>query len=1000
MKRLLRPLSLAFVFLLLSASAALAQSGKISGTVTDTTGMPLPGVNVVLVQNGEVTTMGTVTNAEGFYSILNIPPGTYGVRASFIGYETETVQDVQVRIGLTTQVDFELRPETLGLEGVVVTAEDQVVQPDLAASRVDISAEDIENLPVTDLESVVGLQAGVQGLSIRGSDADETAVLLDGFGMNSGRSARPYTNFAYTAVEVVQVQSGGMSAKYGNARAGMVNIVTQEGPRDHYTADVMLQYRPPTKKHFGISPAHPSSYWMRPYLDPQVAFEGTNKWDAYTQRQYPDFEGFNQLVKTIPGLTPEQAQEVFLFRHRKDLSIRQPDYVVDGSFGGPVPLISDYLGDLRFMASYRQEQEQYIVPLSTDGFNAYNARLKLTTDITPQMKLDIQLMRGAKSGTNDAAPRTGPTRIRMDGNREYVSAYGAGVSYNPGGQDAIFGKGVYSVSDIDRYMVAAKLNHMIGGKTFYEAQLQWTRVDYRTQPPAACNAGIIETIGGWELNASPLCFHFSSFNSITGMRMGTHWSEFRDSSSVQEWSARFDLTSQINRYNQLMAGVEFSVTEQDVQYQYLDFLLNPNDIYTGWHEYPIYAAAYVQDKLEFKGMVATLGLRLDYFDTNTRWYVFDTYTDAFLGANAQQMDELLKQKPVAPEIYLSPRLGVSFPVAEGSKLYFNYGHFYQSLAPEWLYMIERRQLNDEVRRISDPSVPRPKLVQYEVGYEQQLLDQFLLRVAGYYKDAQNQPRWVSYHSLLSLVEYETNRAGFYEDIRGFEISLFKNVGTWFQGFVNYTYQVESEGTFGYSEFYQNPVRQREYERTTGDYYQFKPLPQPYARLSLTFMTPVEFGPAWSDSFYPLGDWRINLLAHWKSGDYFTFVGEAFAPDVQDNVQWAPYRMVDLRLSKNFSVAGVGALFFADIKNVFNIKNLNHSAFQGARDYESYMNSLHLPKDAVQEWEDGYQPRNEQGDPIYGDDQPGDLPDYADPPNLKAFRYLFPRSVNFGLRFSF
>ena len=1045
----------AIALIVMAPMTASAQTGKIAGTVVDAeTGNPLPGVNVLVVG----TQRGATTNAEGQYTIINVEPGSHDVRASFVGFATQTVEGVDVSIDLTTQVDFDLQESTAQLDEITVQATEQVVQQDLSASRVDISSEDMENLPVADVESVIGLQAGVQGLSIRGSGADEADFRLDGLSLSQGRSGTPYTGVSMTAVEEVQVQSGGFSAEYGDMRSGVVNVVTKEGPRDHYTAEAIFRYSSPSSKHFGIGPSDPGSYWMRSYLDEEVAFEGTDQWDEYTQQQFPEFQGFNELASGNPDLTPEQAQDLFEYRHRRDLAINSPDYVIDGGFGGPVPVVSPYLGDLRFFATYRREQSQYITPLSRDGYDEYNARLKLTSNITPMMKLTLQGMSGSQAGSNnDAIARQGgATAIRLDGDRQEISGYGDGVNYNPGyqyGGTGIFANSLWSVSDIDHNMLAANLNHTIGESTFYEFYIQRFESSYSTVPPRARDTSTVTTFGGVEVDEGPIGFSFESQNTLTGLRMGAHHAEFRDTSSVAEWNVKLDVTSQINQTNQVKAGFQFRFGNQDIRYGFHDFLLNPPDIYAGWEASPTYGALYVRDKLEFEGMIANAGLRLDYMNPNTDWFEFSPYTEAFLGKNKGQLEEMLEQGPVEPKLYLSPRLGVSFPITENSKLYFNYGHFVQTLDPEQLYLVERMRITDEVSRIANPEAPLPKTVSYELGYEQNLFDVMLVRLAGYYKDESNQPRLVNYTSRSGLINYAVNQGDTYEDIRGFEASLFKNVGKWFRGFINYTYEVRSEGSFGFSQFYENRVDQREYERETTDHYQFKPLPQPFARASLTLLSPSDYGPEYS-GLHPLGGWNLNLLARWQSGSYFTYTGNYTIPELNNNVQWGGYKMADLRVSKNFELQGVGAQIFADVKNVFNVRNLNHSSFVGANDFDLYMESLHLQEDVF-------------GDPdafsagVPGDDQPGDYREpgapyvpievvgstgdvttpqtrplyyvtgdngdatymwyrdgelqeadqgyvdtvlenkqYIDMPNAQAFRFLFPRDVYFGIRLSF
>jgi len=81
-------------------------TGKIAGRVTDAkTGEGIPFANVII----EGTTLGAATNLEGYYTIINVPPGVYTLRASVVGYETKVVTNVRVNIDLTTRIDFELR---------------------------------------------------------------------------------------------------------------------------------------------------------------------------------------------------------------------------------------------------------------------------------------------------------------------------------------------------------------------------------------------------------------------------------------------------------------------------------------------------------------------------------------------------------------------------------------------------------------------------------------------------------------------------------------------------------------------------------------------------------------------------------------------------------------------------------------------------------------------------------------------------------------------------
>ncbi|MEX2399859.1 MAG: carboxypeptidase-like regulatory domain-containing protein [Rhodothermales bacterium] len=991
---------LSLLVLCLVGSPVFAQSGKISGQVTDAaTGDPLPGVNVVI----DGTTQGTSTGSDGYYSIINVRPGTYDVRASFIGFTPQVVEDVRVSIDLTAEVNFDLTEQAVGLDEVVVSAEREVVKTDLSASRVDVTSAQIENLPVNDINRVVGLQAGVQGMNIRGAGADQAAVFMDGLNLTSRRDNTPYTGISYSSIEEIQIQSGGFTAKYGNMRSGIVNVVTKEGQRDSYEATINASYSPPAKKYFGIDPNDPNSYWMRPYTDSEVAFEGTDEWDDFTQNQYPRFDGYSDMAESLANndnpdddLTPEQLQDIFEFRHRRDIEPDAPDYTVDGGVGGPVPGISDALGDLRFYATYRRANDQYIIPRSRDGFSEENSSLKLTSNIAQNMKLVLHGMMGQQAGTS-TEDRGGTTRIVRDGNVQ--TGTGSTARYGLA-EDQIFSNGTTSISTIKTNLIGASFTHTPNPSTFYEVRLQRLGERYSTVPPEERDESPVECFGNFCLDEAPLGWKFQGATSFENMRMGGHWAEFRDTSSVAQYSARFDITSQVNRTNLVESGVELIVGPQDINFGFIDALINPNDVYGRWNETEIYAAAYLQDKLEFQGMIANVGLRLDYMDPSTDWYVYDDpYSDAFLGKNVDQFEELIDQERVSPQIALSPRVGVSFPVTVASKLYLNYGHAYQRPKPQDLYRLTRRFQDDGVFQIANPNNPMMLTIQYELGYEQSFLDQFLVRIAGYYRDSKNQPRQVAFISRDGLIDYDTNVPDSYSDTRGVEISLFKSGGEWIRGFVNYTYMVDSGGNFGFPSYRENRIDQIRYERGTTDYYQNKPLARPFARANIEVITPDDFGPDLG-GLALLGDLRLSLLGEWKHGEYFTYTGREPVSGIQSNMHWRHFRNVDARISKNFEVGdGMAVNAYVDIFNVFSLKNFNASSFGAGEDFNQYMNSLRLPEEMVEGWEQFYVP-SEDGEPLYGDDIPGTLgKDYVDPPNISSFHYLFPRRVFFGMRLS-
>ena len=89
-----------------------------------------------------------------------------------------------------------------------------------------------------------------------------------------------------------------------------------------------------------------------------------------------------------------------------------------------------------------------------------------------------------------------------------------------------------------------------------------------------------------------------------------------------------------------------------------------------YNKEPIRASLYVQDKFEYEGMIANLGLRMDYSDPGGSWYLYDNWSTAF---ESPSNLAILSTEPTKKRVTLSPRLGIAFPITENSKLYFNYG---------------------------------------------------------------------------------------------------------------------------------------------------------------------------------------------------------------------------------------------------------------------------------------------------------------------------------------
>jgi len=462
--------------------------------------------------------------------------------------------------------------------------------------------------------------------------------------------------------------------------------------------------------------------------------------------------------------------------------------------------------------------------------------------------------------------------------------------------------------------------------------------------------------------------------------MGVGMSNSRDSSRTALYAVQGSYTNQLNRFLELKTGLEYSLTRSNINYAQVDSFLTSSNFRVTWDRSPVRGAAFVQTKLEFEGMIANTGLRLDYTHAGGSWYDFDLFDPAFGGFPLENgepeaaLDTLLTTRPTRRIVTLSPRLGVSFPVTAVSKLFFNYGHFRQLPTADDLYLVRAFETSGQISRIANPDNPLPLTVAYELGYEQSFFDQFLARVAGYYKDVSQEPRLVTYQSRSGSVTYALTEPNAYADTRGVEFSLAKTRGNYVRGFVNYTYMVDSGGYFGFPVIYENSTDQREQEESDAirRNASSRPVPRPYARANLDFFTPTGFGPS-VGGLHPLGGWQASLIGRWQDGGQYTWGDNGVAaPGVTRNVEIEDYWQLDLRFQRSFAIGGRKATVFADIFNLTDRRDL--SLFSGAvdgNDRNAYLASLHFPEGEYS---------NIVGTDVVGDYRPDDV-DYQPMPSI-------------------
>lgn len=931
---------------MLIAPSAGAQTGKIAGTARDAaTGEALPGVNLRV----EGTSYGAATDLDGRYSIIGVSPGVYTVRATFIGFTEVVVEEVEVRSGLTTTVDVALTEAALDVGGeVVVTAERPPVQRDQTASVQYLTFRQLEELPVTSAREGLFVQAGVffdiepvQGglggsgrgeprYAVRGGDQTEVRWFVDGArtaALIEGRADQggSYSTINRLAVQELQILTGGFDAEYGDAQSGVVNVVTKEGA-DGYEATFEYLYGPSGQRHFGN------------YL-----------YDPATQKEFLDHT-LDDGTLDPAWWTPERQSQVFDYTALTDSRAW-------GSLGGPLFDLGGVSATAFVAGQYNREAYPYPRPLDHRELDDVIGNVVFQMDGGMKLKLTGLYSRGLHSTLQENGDFTNQVK--------YYRGWG-------------------SVLDTRHSLLAANWTHALSDRLFYDVTLSAFGLDFREEPSPSLR------IGASDNPAAYTTFGFQRYDDYPDEPFDQYAFIYDRHERVGDLSLEASATWQADANNLLKGGIETrrNTYAEDRSFRFPSFTTDERYwLNRGLDEtyHPLQFAAYLQDKMEFGGMILNLGLRYDLFDPNRDWFAvtdlpvlaLDPLYDPALDPDGDQIDEngrvqyafenvFDKPRTPSPSFHrLSPRLGVSFPITVGSVLHFNYGHFYQ-LPPldrmfefgyfRPVYVVECQRAYDlglpldglencpagrthAVSVSGDPErvvvlslddLKPEKTISFEVGLAQQLGDYAVLNVTGFYKDVSDQvlPRRGLFDRIVTLPTgtFVSNFSGDYGDARGFEV----NLRTLFSEHVTFDFNYSfSRATFGRA----TPGRIA-YDTTgtaTFIYDQDASLripseltfSRPHLFRANLFLRYPEDGLGGGRSLYDrlLEGASASFLGRYVSGRAFTYLGPDDAPDTVDNQRLPAITTLDLRLEKPVRLGPHRLSVYTTVSNVFNTKNL-------------------------------------------------------------------------------
>jgi len=909
-----------------------AVTGKLRGVVRDAkTGEPLPGVNVItskVWENGVEKAgpqIGAATDIHGEFIILKIPPGTYTVMASMIGYNSELQQKVRINVDRTTRLNFSLARTVLDMgQEVVVTAKRDLVRGDVSATENYISEDQYENTPFANrVEDVIGLQSGVSGnliegvISIRAGGTRETGLLVDGMDMVNQKFNRPVISIQPGVVEEIKIVRNGFTAEYGQSRSGMINIITKDpSNRLHFSVD--YQFTPAHFPHYGRNKYDPNWNLWRLYAGPK-AFEGDTLitpdglhekirtwigWDKYAENLLSDNNSDNDL-------TAEEAYELWKWRHRPLKYGDKKGHNLDLSLSGKVPFLP---WTANFLLGGKYEYHPFDYPQARNHFDEKSSTLKWVNIINPNIKL---ILNGLYSDTRSVSTRNPTSQWNRQEN----------LSYNGGGFPNYY---PFARPVINRYtsLVGAKYIHTLSAKMYYEINLNhfYSQWDMGRPDSARARDGryfhnrlYLDPQSGWIPKEKGADDAASGYQMYGG---GLTWENSWNRRTVLSAS----MTDQFHSAHELKLGF-------DVHYD----IIRENRIH--WHNvdstqayirkykvHPVEAGAYIQDKIEFQGMVANIGVRFDYFNVNSERP--DPKRALGFASNQEIWETFTSGKYPTyrprPQYYFSPRIGISHPLSEKSKIYFNYGHFVQTPPTFQLYTTNVDDATPSMLQMGNPDIPFEKTIAYELGCDFNVSDAFQLHLGAFYKDNFDIASSMTYAHIDQSLVMDSYAGNDYSEIRGIEVEVRKTVGRFIRGWLNYNYIKENESNLSVPGLSENPIVTDDSDVGVNGIVWGVPrsdvrLFHPYARGVVTLMAPLEWGPRLK-GYSVLGGTNASFQLFYQSGPQRRHPSKTFRdnhPDVwfkELDRYWA-----NVRFSRLFHIKSFRFEFYMDISNLFHTK---------------------------------------------------------------------------------
>ena len=938
----MKQLLLFFIWPVLVLGTLPAQTGSLSGVVKDAkSGASLASATVFIIG----TYKGTYSNEDGSFSIKGIKPGDYSIRFSYVGYTEKVFNGVSIKAGETKRLEVEMIEVGTTTEEVIIEGKRGIIDLESGRSEAEVMADDIAQMSVKNVQEVVALQVGVSenpdGIQIRGGRVYETEYLVDGV---SAQDPLAGTGFGLDvnagAVQQVKIITGGGGAEYGGGTSGVIATTIKGG-----------------SKAYELTGA-----WRRDNLGFKVN-EGMS-WNT------------DEARLSLSGPVPFTKKKLTFF--------------LSGNM---------YLSDNYFRSTARQlhsslfKNDSLWAPRQD---NRWGNTLKLTWQLSPSFKLALtnqhslninQSTRSLQIVGNDAIVRPGFQYI-YSLNLDHANTYTHHSNLSALNLRGILGKKWSINATLGRLFTNLRAD--ANGRPFRNATLD------RIYDPESIITGEIDVFNPND----DAVYVFPGPGLYNNGGIATLWHDHY----AQEYTAKaiFSYKSK-NKVHYLGMGWEHKEQNYqwiDVQRPWVGAPIQINDSLTTpstslgrssdyWKVSPATGGFFFQDEIRYKGIIAKLGMRLNYWAPGTfadeavqnpEAPVLDAVREAYQKQSLALLGRRWKGR-------LLPKVNVSFPVTENNVLYFNYGHSMRLPHPRFVYAGLDPVYQDRsfLSNLGNPSLNPEVTVAYEIGLKSQLTKDWALTLAAFYNDKFD-------YIVSRRIEVKDATGRFvektfyinqdYARIRGLETSLTRRIGNSLMATLSGAYQIAT-GKSNTAAESALQIRQRGFVNSTKE--QFLAWDRPFDfkfNLAFTPDSTVFLGK------FPLRGFRAAITSSYKSGLRYTPYQLVRENEISGRPEYeviedqpfarlgAPWFWLNARVSRDFFLNRRKGKYFSLSVEVENITNYKSTAIVNPVTGKAYEYGDPTPLS----WRD----------PLYPDPQDGGLPPY------NPARYLQPRHIWFGL----